>query len=129
VRVVFLTLDEVLALHADQITRYGGRPGIRDIRLLESALAAPNASFGGQRVYRDISEMAAVYLFHVVQNHPFVDGNKRAGLMAMLAFLGLNRRRLTAGSTELAELVQGIASGRISKAEAAVFIQHHTRRR
>ena len=124
--VVFLTLDEVLALHADQIARYGGRPGIRDIRLLESALATPKATFGGQFLHGEIFEMAAAYLFHLVQNHPFVDGNKRTGLITMLAFLGLNGRRLEANPAQLTELVQGVAAGRISKAEIAVFVRRHT---
>ncbi|HYQ81440.1 MAG TPA: Fic family protein, partial [Anaeromyxobacteraceae bacterium] len=72
----FLTLDEVLALHADQIGRYGGSPGLRDLGLLESALAAPRATFGGEHLHGSLPEMAAAYLFHLVRNHPFVDGNK-----------------------------------------------------
>jgi len=73
--------------------------------------------------------MAAAYLFHLVQNHPFVDGNKRTGLMATLAFLGLNGRRLEADPAELTELVQGVAAGRVSKAEIAVFVRRHARPR
>jgi len=129
VTVVFLTLDEVLAIHADQIARYGGRPGVRDIGLLESALATPKATFRGQFLHGEIFEMAAAYLFHLVQNHPFADGNKRTGLMAMLAFLGLNRQGLEADPAELAELVQGVAAGQVSKAEIAVFVRRHTRPR
>ena len=128
-KVVFLTLDEVLALHADQIARYGGRPGIREIGLLESALAAPKATFGGRFLHGELFEMAAAYLFHLVQNHPFVDGNKRTGLMTMLAFLGLNGRRLEADPTELTEVVRGVASRRVSKAEVAMFARRHTRPR
>ena len=127
--VAFLTLDEVLALHADQIARYGGRPAVRDIRLLESALATPKATFGGKFLHGEIFEMAAAYLFHLVQNHPFVDGNKRSGLITMLAFLGLNGRRLEAEPAQLTELVQGVAAGLISKAEIAVFVRRHTQSR
>lgn len=126
-RVAFLALDEVLALHADQIARYGGRPGMRDVRLLQSALAAPSATFGEAFLHSSIHEMAAAYLFHVVRNHPFIDGNKRAGLMAMLAFLGLNRVRLRADPDDLAKLVVGVADGRVSKAEIAVFVKTHAR--
>jgi death-on-curing protein len=129
VKVAFLTLDEVLALHADQIARYGGRPGIRDIGLLESALAAPKATFGGQFLHGELFEMAAAYLFHLVRNHPFADANKRTGLMTMLAFLGLNGRRLDADPAELTELVRGVASGHVSKAEVAVFVRRHARHR
>lgn len=126
---VFLTLDEVLALHADQIERYGGSQGIRDMGLLESALAVPAATFGGQFLHGSLHEMAAAYLFHLTQNHPFIDGNKRVGLMAMLAFLGLNDLRLAARENELVTLVLGVAAGRVSKAEVAVFVQRHSRRR
>jgi death-on-curing protein len=73
--------------------------------------------------------MAAAYLFHVVRDHPFVDANKRVGLMILLAFLGLNSRRLAANPQDLERLVLGIASGRVSKAEAAVFVQQHLRPR
>ncbi len=73
--------------------------------------------------------MAAAYLFHVVRNHPFVDGNKRVGLMILLAFLGLNSRRLAANPQDLEQLVLGIADGRVSKAEVAVFVQEHLRTR
>jgi death-on-curing protein len=129
VKVVFLTLDEILALHADQIDRYGGNRGIRDVGLLRSALATPAATFGDRYLHGSLHEMAAAHLFHLVQDHPFVDGNKRIGLMAMLAFLGLNRLRLESGEDDLLELVLGTAEGRITKAEIAVFLQTHVRPR
>jgi death-on-curing protein len=129
VKVAFLTLDEVIALHADQIERYGGRPGIRDLGLLQSALGTPSATFEGRFLHEDLQEMAAAHLFHIVRNHPFVDGNKRVGLMVLLAFLGLNSRRLDANAREVEDLVLGIARGRVSKAEAAVFVQQHLRPR
>ena len=128
-KVVFLTLDEAIALHADQIERYGERSGIRDLGLLQSALGVPSATFEGRFLHEGLHEMAAAYLFHVVRNHPFVDGNKRVGLMILLAFLGLNSRRLAANPQDLEHLVQGIAGGRVSKAEAAVFVQEHLRPR
>ena len=127
-RVVFVTLDEVLALHADQIRTYGGRPGVRDPGLLKAALAVPAATFGQEYLHGGIHEMAAAYLFHVVRNHPFIDGNKRTGLMTALVFLGLNHLRLDAGETALMDLVVGVAAGHISKAEVAVFIKTHTKR-
>jgi len=127
VKVVFLTLDEVIALHADQIERYGGRPGIRDLGLLQSALGTPSATFEGRFLHEGLHEMAAAHLFHIVRNHPFLDGNKRVGLMVLLAFLGLNSRRLDANPREVEDLVLGIARGRVSKAEAAVFVQQDLR--
>lgn len=128
-KVVFLTLDEVLALHADQIERYGGRPGIRDIGLPQSALGVPSATFGGRFLHGSLHEMAAAYLFHLVRDHPFADGNKRVGLVALLAFLGLNSRWLDADPGGLEKLVLDVAAGKISKAEVAVFVQHHMRAR
>lgn len=126
-RAVFLTLDEVLALHADQIRRYGGRPGVRAFDLLQSAIAAPAATFGGAFLHDGLHEMAAAHLFHVVRDHPFVDGNKRSGLIAMLAFLGLNGLRLDADPDALADLVTGVADGHTSKAEIAVFVKANLR--
>jgi death on curing protein len=127
VRVAFLALDEVLALHADQIERYGGRPGIRDLGLLQSALGVPRATFEGRFLHGSLHEMAAAYLFHVVRDHPFIDGNKRAGLAALLAFLGLNSHWLDADPKKLEVLVRDVARGKASKAEVAVFVQRHLR--
>lgn len=124
-RVGFLTLDEVLSLHADQIARYGGSALVRDVGLLESALAMPAATVGGELVHASPDEQAAAYLFHLVKNHPFVDGNKRTGLVAMLAFLGLNGRWLEAPDNALTDLVFGVAEGRVTKAEVAVFVRRH----
>jgi death on curing protein len=125
---LFLTLDEVLAIHADQIERYGGLRGLRDLGLLESAVAVPRAEFGGRLLHPTLEEMAAAYLFHLVQNHPFADGNKRVGLAAALAFLGLNDRRLIAEEEEVVELILSVASGKTSKAEVAVFLRERVKR-
>jgi death on curing protein len=116
-------------LHTDQIERYGGRPGIRDVALLQSALAAPAATFGGSFLHETLDEMAAAYLFHLARNHPFVDGNKRTALIAMVAFLGLNGFRLVADADEVFELVAGVARGTTSRAEVAVFVKRSRRRR
>lgn len=123
----FLTLEEVLSLHADQIERYGGTPGLRDPGLLSSALAMPQASFAGKFLHATRHEMAAAYLFHLTQNHPFVDGNKRIGLAAALAFLGLNDLEFSAADDDVFDLVLSVAQGQRSKAEIAVFFQQHCR--
>ncbi len=120
--VTFLTLDEVLAIHAEQIQLYGGQAGVRDHGLLSSALAMPEASFEGEYLHSSISEMAAAYLFHVCKNHPFLDGNKRAALASCLAFLWLNDLEVIADADELTELVLGVADGRVGKAEIAVYL-------
>lgn len=107
----------------------GGRPGIRDIGLLRSALGVPSTTFGGRFLHGSLHEMAAAYLFHLVRDHPFIDGNKRVGLAALLAFLGLNSRWLDANPEGLEKLVLDVAAGKISQAEVAVFVQHHMRAR
>jgi death-on-curing protein len=127
VTVFFLTLHDVLTLHASRIARYGGRPGVRDLGLLESALAVPAATFGGRFLHGNLSEMAAAYLFHLVKDHPFIDGNKRTGLAAAIAFLGLNGSELHADPDELADLVVGVAAENVSKSAAASFIETHLR--
>lgn len=86
----FLSYDEVLEIHSDQIKRYGGKSGTRDDGLLSSALAQPEAQFDDAYLHDSLSAMAATYLYHLVQNHPFIDGNKRIGAASALAFLSFN---------------------------------------
>ena len=119
----FLTLDEVLAIHVHQVERYGGALGLRDRVLLESALAMPGAMFGGEFLHPSLQEQAAAYLFHLVSNHPFLDGNKRVGLACALIFLGLNEIRVRATDDELVEITLGVATGSCSKADVAVFFR------
>src|ERR1019366_2447988 len=87
---VFLSLDEVLEIHEQQIERYGGSSGLRDAAGLESAVATPQATFRGEFLHSSIPAMAAAYLFHLCQNHAFIDGNKRVGANAAIAFLLMN---------------------------------------
>ena len=125
----FLALDEVLPLHSDQIRRYGGRSGLRDLTLLSSAIAMPAATYRGEYLHQGLPEMAAAYLFHICRNHPFIDGSKRVSLAAALTFLWLNGMRVKASEDELTGLVMGVAAGRIGKPEVAVFLKQHARRR
>ncbi len=126
-RVEFLSLVETLEIHQDQIARYGGEPGTRDLNLLRSALGMPSATFDGEFLHVDVFEMAAAYLFHLVQNHPFVDGNKRTGAMAAYVFLALNGYELDVHSDTLVEFVTALASGKKTKSDAAHFLRVHTR--
>ena len=123
----FLTLDEVLEIHRDQIERYGGSDGIRDLGLLESALAMPRATFGGRFLQADEFEMAAAYLFHITQNHPFLDGNKRTGAVAALVFLVLNHAEIDAKEDDVEGLVRSVAEGEADKAAVAAFFREHAR--
>ena len=122
----FLTLDDLLDSHTEQIAKYGGTHGVRDIGLLESALAQPEARFGGQYLHADLFEMAAAYLYHIVQNHPFIDGNKRVGLEAALVFLEINDLSLNATDDELVDLTLRTALSLVSKTEIADFFRAHT---
>jgi death-on-curing protein len=122
---IFLTLDEVLAIHADQLRRYGGASGIRDLSSLSSAMAMPETTFDGDYLHGNDFEMAAAYLFQIARNHPFVDGNKRTALMSSLVFLGLNGHRLEAEPDSLYELVDAVAAGGVDKSRVAVFFRDH----
>lgn len=112
---LFLALDEVLEIHAQQIELYGGSDGVRDPAGLESAVATPMTTFGGQFLRSTIPSMAAAYLFHICQNHPFVDGNKRTGANAAITFLLINDWEPDFTEDELVDLVLSVASGRMSK--------------
>ena len=122
---VFLTLDDIIESHQNQIDTYGGSYGIRDIGLLESAISQPEASFGGQYLHADIFQMASAYIYHLVMNHPFVDGNKRVGLEAALIFLEINNENLNASDEELVDLVLKTTAGQVGKREIAEFFRSH----
>ena len=126
---VFLGLDEALEIHRDQIERYGGSAGVRDMALLQSSLAMPRAGSGGQYFHTDLHEMAAAYLFHVVKNHPFVDGNKRVGAMAAFVFLELNDLRLEVSEPAFEKRVLSVAEGKSDKATVAAFFRKHAKDR
>ena len=123
---VFLTLGEVIEIHRDQIERYGGDPGLRDLGLLQSAMAMPAAGFGGRYLHTDLYEMAAAYLFHITQNHPFIDGNKRTGAVASLVFLSLNGVEIEADEEEFERIVLGVAQGKIDKASVVEFFRKNS---
>ena len=109
---VFLALDEVLELHAQQIERYGGSAGLRDAAALESAVATAQATFGGKFLHSSIPAMAAAYLFHLCQNHPFVDGNKRVAFAVVDVFLRINGYTISAESTSIYDHIVGLLESR-----------------
>ena len=118
----FLTLDDALQIHQHQISQYGGDPSLRDRGLLESALAMPRQAFGGQYVHDFPSGMAAAYPFHIVKSHPFVDGNKRAGLAAALTFLKLNGWDLRSDQTTTEQTVLEVVCGTMNKDQLTNWI-------
>ena len=113
-----LTLDMVQEIHAAAIAQFGGAAGVRELALLESAVAAPQASFGGESPYRDLPEVAAAYLFYLCKNHPFMDGNKRAALGACLVFLRLNDYEPQPDGPEWEDLTMAIAANQLDREQA-----------
>jgi death-on-curing protein len=122
--ILFLTMAEVVEIHLDQVERYGGRGGIRDIGLLESAIAMPEASFNGELLHQNIFEMAAAYAFHICRNHPFVDGNKRTALACALVFLELNGVSLPDPEARLYSIMMELAAGKLDKKRLAEILRN-----
>ncbi len=113
----FISLEEVLELHDDQISSFGGTPGVRDEGLLESALAQPQATFGGELLHPTIAAQAPAYLYHIAMNHPFIDGNKRSAFAVTDTFLRLNGFSLNLTDDRAYDLVMGVAQGTMTKEE------------
>ena len=123
--IFFLKLDHILHLHQSLIEHYGGATGVRDMGLLESAIAQPPAMFSGEFLHTWPYEMAAAYLFHIVQNHPFVDGNKRTGAASAIVFLDMNNIQIDNNEEGLVELTLNVATGQANKSEIAAFFEQH----
>lgn len=121
--ITFLSLSEVIEIHQDQLARYGGSLGVRDLELLKSALGMPEATFRGEYLHTDIYEMAAAYLFHIVKNHPFIDGNKRVGAVVALVFLALNGYDFTAPQEKFGDFVLRVAISELDKTDVTIFIR------
>jgi death-on-curing protein len=114
---IHLTVDIVLEIHSEAIARFGGSDGLREPALLESAVATPQATFGGASPYRDLIEVAGAYLFYLCGNHPFVDGNKCVALGACLVFLQLNGLEPAPDSQQWEFLTLDVAAGKLSRDE------------
>lgn len=112
-----LTVEMVREIHAEAIEKFGGSDGVRKLALLESAVAAPQASFGGESPYKDITEVAAAYLYYLCKNHPFIDGNKRAALGTCIVFLRLNGVEPKADGPQWEELTLAVASSAVDRDE------------
>lgn len=120
--IYFLSLGDVIEIHRDQITRYGGMMGVREQGLLQSALALPLASFEDHYLHENIFEMAAAYAFHLCKNHPFFDGNKRTALVCALIFLELNGFHVSDPEGILFNVMISVAAGKMEKkAVATIF--------
>lgn len=124
----FIPDDLVLTIQADLLQRYGGRPGLRDRNLLESALAQPKMAIGRKFVHRTVFDKAAAYGFHVCKNHPFVDANKRVAFVLMDIFLQRNGWEIVAHEEDAYSLMMDLASGKLTKAQLSAWVKEHSAR-
>ena len=122
----YLTIEEVILLHSRLIQRTGGAGGVRDLSLLESALARPQASFGGDDLYPDLWSKSAALMHSLSQNHPFVDGNKRTAVAAIGVFLELNGYELTASNEAALAFTRRVATGKMELEDIAAWLKVHT---
>ena len=125
----FLTLSEVLFILEDQIRNYGGKYGIRDINLLSSAIYMPESSFDGRYLHETIPSMAAAYAFHICQNHPFIDGNKRVALASSLVFLDINEYEFYCEDEIIYNKIMDVAKSEIKKEDLIKFYEKHSRKK
>ena len=121
----FLSVARVLRIHMDQIEHYGGSPEVRDPGLLASAIATPESSYEEKYLHPSLPAMGAAYMFHLIQNHPFIDGNKRTGSMCALIFLNQNWAHLQVTVDQLGEMAFGIARSDLSKDQVIEIFEQH----
>jgi len=121
----YLSLQEVISLHSLLIAQTGGSSGLRDRGALESAVAQPEASFGGEELYPDLASKTAALGHALIQNHPFVDGNKRIGHAAMEVFLLLNGHEIYASVDEQEQIIIEVASGKVPRIELGEWLREH----
>lgn len=126
-KIVFIPKEVILFSHDQLIQRYGGSTGIRDMKLLESALEQPKATFGGTYLHDTIFKMAAAYGYHLCNNHPFIDGNKRISLVAMDIFLQQNSYEIVATEKETYKVIMRLSTGNLSKEQLTSWLLENTK--
>lgn len=122
----YLTLEEILVIHEDQIERYGGTSGLRQLSLLESALFRPQSTFDGKDLYESLFNKAAALIYSLIQNHPFVDGNKRTGIVAGFVFLGMNRLTVEIVEEEIIDAAINIATKKWDVEKVSNWLKHNS---
>jgi death-on-curing protein len=127
VTVEYLSVGQVLALHAQQLRKYGGGAGVRDRGALESALARPAATFGGEDLYPDIANKAAALMHSLALNHPFVDGNKRVAAFSAIVFAESNGHEFLATPDELVQTTLAVAEGKLAVEALAIWFRQRLR--
>lgn len=128
-QVIFLSTEQVIAIHSNQIELYGGQDGIRDYNMLESAVGAPKSSFGGKLLYKTLPEMAAACFFSIINNHAFIDGNKRTAVMTAYVFIYMNGYELQVDEDELVDFAVNVIEQRLSREAIAQFLDKDTVKR
>jgi death-on-curing protein len=126
---VYLSLEQVLELHHLQVQSFGGSAGLRDRGALESAMARPQMTFGGEDLYPDVATKAAALLHSLVMNHPFVDANKRTGAVVAELFMNLNGVDLTANDAELIDVTLSAARGELNAEQLSIWLRQRSRQR
>jgi death-on-curing protein len=121
-KITFLTIEQILLIHEDQVERYGGSSGMRDLSLLESAVYRPQTTFNGTYLYASIYDMTAVLIHSLILNHPFVDANKRVGMVAGIVFLAINNYELLVSEHEFLEIALKITEKEISTEELSSWL-------
>lgn len=125
---IYLTLEQIIIIHEDQIVRYDGSSGLRDVSLLESAVFRPQSSFGGEDLYPTIFDKASALIHSLILNHPFIDGNKRTGIASMLVFLELNGYRLQVIQKALVNTALEVGSKKLNVEKLAVWLKKYTKK-
>ena len=122
----FIPKEIILFFHEQLVKNYGGSFGIRDENLLDSALEQPKATYQGEYLHNSLLKMAAAYGYHLCNNHPFIDGNKRIAFVAMDTFLQKNNLEITASEKEAYKMMIQVSSGQLSKKELTLWLENNT---
>lgn len=125
---LFLTVENVIIIHDDQIERYGGSHGIAKLDQLESAIMRPQSSFGGEDLHTDLFDKTAAIMHSLVLNHPFVDGNKRTATVTSVVFLELNGYQLLVGNDELIEMALNVVNKKWNNNKLATWFRKNSKR-
>lgn len=126
--IINLTLEQILLIHEDQIDRYGGSHGLRDIALLESAVYRSQATFGGVDLYPSIFEKAGALVHSLLLNHPFIDGNKRTAMASMLVFLDINGYSFSISQKKLVIAALSIENKKWNIKKISLWLQKHAKK-
>jgi len=127
-KTIFLTLEQVLVIHEDQIERYGGSHGVRNLALLESAIFRPQSTFGGKDLYVTLFDKASSLLHSILLNHPFIDGNKRTAVVSTITFLELNGYLLQISQKGLVQFALNVENKKITVEKIATWLKDHSKR-